>query len=152
MITIAACGFCIDNGQPTQRGGAAVKLALTDEIGRAATRAIISATGNSTQPQSDLKAVLLGLHAISPQFTREPIRLCASKYASKVLERQNGKFKTSPQKNVELVEKVRAFFLTFPNIELVVDVESQKTALQLAKEVAETQESDDSGTVVEEVK
>ena len=149
MITVVACGYCADNGQPTQRGGSATTLTVVDDNSRKAVRTLTAATGNSTQPQSDIKAVLLGLSAIKPQFKIDKLRLSVTKYVERLLVKNGDVYKTKPQKNPELVVKLRTLVETFRSIEIITDVDGQKAVLQLARKVAETQESSDSGTVAD---
>ena len=121
MITVLTCGFCVDNGQPTQRGGAATVLLVADEYGRHASRTILAPTGNSTKPQSDLKAAILGLSAIAPRFKSQVVQFSASKYVTSLLDRVNGAYKTKPQKNSELISKLRTISESFSDLVIFLD-------------------------------
>ena len=148
MIKITICGFCVDAGKPTQRGGAVAKLVSVDEQQRTAKRTIQAATGNSTRPQSELKAALLGLLAVSQRQRQNRVEFGSPKYVSDFLEKVDGKYKRVDVKsNVELITKLRTVFDAFSDISLAVDKDEMKEALQLSKETAEKQDNKDSGTV-----
>ena len=148
MIKIVACGFCTNNNQPSQLSGAAVKLTYVDEFNRTAIRTIKAPTGNSTRPQSEIKAAILGLSAIICRFKSAPIQLYIPTYVAGLLKKVDGIYKANANKNADLVGQLRSLFDTFSSITIFSTPGELKDILQLSKNVAETQIGGDSGTVL----
>jgi hypothetical protein len=148
MIKITTCGSCVDSGKPTQRGGCAAHLWAKDSLGRVSTRKLTHAAGNSTQPQANLKAALLGLMSINAAMRVQDTELCVIPYVEQQLQQQDGKYKTTPKKNVELVDRLRSAVALFPRLRtLVADKSTLRQILEDARQCAEKQNETDTGTI-----
>ena len=149
-ISVFACGFSIDNGKPTQRGACAAYLEYVDDHDRKATRVISEPVGNSTNPQCDLKAAILGLMSIKADpFVRRkvPVELFASSYVAPLLEREGESYKLNPKKNIELVRRLREKSGLFSNLTISIGSKEQlQPALDAAKDTVNAGVGSDSDT------
>jgi hypothetical protein len=149
-ISIFACGFNIDNGKPTQQGACAARLQYVDDYNRISIRVIGEPVGNSTGPQCDIKAAMLGLMAIKATtvFRKMSIELFASAYVSQLLERDDTSFKINPKKNMELIRRLREKASLFENLIVQVGSKEQlQQTMDIAKTVVNTGIASDSGTI-----
>jgi len=153
-ITICACGFSVDNGKPTQRGACAAILEYLDDYGRKATRTVSEPVGNSTGPQCDLKAAILGLMAVKADPVircKWDIELLTSPYVAQLMVRQGDRFKLNPKKNVELVRRLREKAALFGNLTVATGSKEQlQRPLDTAKTTVEVGMGSDTGTVTNE--
>jgi hypothetical protein len=150
-ISIFACGFNINNGKPTQRGACVARLQYVDDHNRTSVRVISEPVGNSTGPQCDIKAVILGLMSIkaTPTFRKMPIELFVSSYVVQLLERNEEGFKINPKKNIELIRRLREKFLLFANITAQTGSKEQlQQVMNIAKTTVDTEIASDSGTII----
>jgi len=148
MIKITTCGSCVDTGKPTQRGGCAAHLWAKDSVGRISTRKLTHAAGNSTQPQANLKSALLGLMSVNAAMRAHDTELCVIPYVEQQLQQEDGKFKTTPKKNVELVDKLRSVVALFPRLRIsVADKDTLRLIFEDARQCAELQNETDTGTI-----
>lgn len=147
-IEIFTSGFCIDNGKPTQRGACAARLSYADEHGRKAVRVISEPIGDSTGPQCDLKAAMVGLMSVRSDLRKCDIDLFTSTYVAQLTERDGDNFKLVPKKNAELVKRLREKVILFNNLVIKVGTKEQLQQItSIAKTVAETAIGDDSETI-----
>lgn len=153
-ISVYACGFSIDNGKPTQRGACAASLEYLDDHGRRGTRIVSEPVGNSTGPQCDLKAAILGLMSIKadPVIRRKwDIELFVSPYVAQLMVRKDDGFKLNPKKNVELVRRLREKADLFGNLTVTAGSKEQlQQALDTAKTTVEVNMGSDTGTATNE--
>lgn len=152
-IEIFACGFSVDNGKPEQRGAAAARLQYVDDYEREAIRVISEPVGDSTKPQCDIKAAILGLMSIKAQqvlqLRKNPVVLFVTPYVAQLMERDGDKYKIEPKKNAELIRRLRDKADLFSNLVVQVgEKEQMQQVLDVAKTAAETIVGSDSGTIV----
>jgi ribonuclease HI len=137
---------------PTQRGACAAYLECVDDYNRKATRIISEPVGNSTNPQCDLKAAILGLMSVKADPVlrhKVSIELFASSYVAPLLERKDDGYKINPKKNVELVRRLREKAELFGNLTVRVGLKEQlQTALDVANGTVSTGVGIDSDTKV----
>jgi len=154
-ISIYACGFSVDNGKPTQRGACAAALEYLDDHGRRGARVISEPVGNSTGPQCDLKAAILGLMSVKadPVIRRKwDIELFASPYVAQLMARKDDGFKLNPKKNIELVRRLREKADLFGSLTVTAGSKEQlQQALDTAKTTVEVNMGSDTGTATNEV-
>lgn len=153
-ISIYACGFSVDNGKPTQRGASAAVLQYDDDYGRRCTRTISEPVGNSTGPQCDLKAAILGLMTVKadPVIRHKwDIELFASPYAAQLMARNDGEYKLNPKKNIELVRRLREKAELFGNLTVTAGAKEElQQALDAAKTTVAVNMGSDTGTTTNE--
>lgn len=148
-ITIFASGFCIDNGKSTQRGACAARLLYADDEGRNAVRIISEPVGNSTKPQCDLKAAMLGLMSLKSTVRNAAVDVFVPSYVAQLMEREGGNYKLEPKKNAELVRRLREKVTLFKNIIIQTgSKEDLRQPMVIAKTAAEIGAGDDSGTIM----
>jgi hypothetical protein len=152
-IEIFACGFSVDNGKPEQRGAATARLQHIDSHGREAIRVISEPVGDSTKPQCDIKAAILGLMSIKAhpvlQLRKSPVVLFVTPYVAQLMERDGDKYKIEPKKNAELIRRLREKADLFTDLTVQIgEKEQMQQILDVAKTAAETTVGSDSGTII----
>lgn len=150
-ITVIACGYNVDNGKPTQRGASATSLHYVDDHDRQCSRTISELVGNSTGPQCDIKAAILGLMSIKQHLRKLPIELIVSHYVAKLLEFDGNDFKVVPKTNSELVKRLREKTALLHDLKVTAGSRDRlQSTLDIAKSAIAANSGNDTGTVINE--